>query len=114
MKKVMTFFELKAMYLTELYGLLSMSLETGDFVSDGMALKIEKRIVKGANKTWRKLFRKYRRCKGFYSLAKFNEPQGDPARNKEKPQEKIVTVITPDNVLIENAPLPALLEQAKD
>ena len=113
MKKVMTFFELKAMYLTELYGLLSMSLETGDFVSDGMALKIEKRIVKGANKTWRKLFRKYRRVKGFYSLAKFNEPK-ETKPEPPKPSDNLVTVITPDKMLIENAPLPALLEQAKD
>jgi len=89
------------MFLTELYGLLSMSLETGDYVSDGMALKIEKRIVKGANKTWRKLFRKYKRNKGFYSLAKFNEQKPKPPEPKQP--EKVVTVITPDNVQIENA-----------
>jgi uncharacterized protein YifE (UPF0438 family) len=78
-----------------------MSLETGDFVSDGMALKIEKRIVKGANKTWRKLFKKYRRNKGFYSLAKFNEQKPKPPEQAKKPE--LVTVVQSDNLQIDGS-----------
>ncbi|MCL2228482.1 MAG: hypothetical protein FWC00_01490 [Firmicutes bacterium] len=106
--KQITFFELKAMYLTELYGLLAMSLETGDYVSDKMALKIEKRIVKGANKTWRKLFRKHRWNKGFYSLTQFKaKPPEETPKDKPAP----VVVVT-DNLQITNTQTP-LLENAK-
>lgn|GEM_PF-2801481 len=112
MKKAITFFELKAMFLTELYGLLQMSLETGDFVSDGMALRIEKRIVKGANKTWKKLFRKHRRTKGFYSLKAFDEQKSEP--KPQPPKVELVTVVQSDSVQIANSPPVALIEHAKD
>jgi len=105
-----TFFELKAMYLTELYSLLAMSLETGDFVSEGMALRIEKRIVKGANKTWKKLFRKHKRKGGFYSLHAFNAPKSEPP----PPIDKVVETIPASKVQIESAPPMALLEQTNE
>jgi len=63
-----TFFELKSDFLMELYQLLQLSLDTADFVSPKMANKIEKRIVKGAFKTWSKIYWKHRWKKHFFSL----------------------------------------------
>ena len=63
-----TFFELKSDFLVELYQLLQLSLDTADFVSPKMANKIEKKIVKGAFKTWSKIYWKHRWKKHFFSL----------------------------------------------
>jgi len=109
----MTFFELKAMFLTELYGLLEMSLETGDFVSEGMALRIERRIAKGANKTWKKLFRKHERASQFYSLKSLGKM---PAKLSEGITEvkKPIQVFDDDLVKVETAPPLALLKQTTE
>jgi len=101
------------MYLSELYGLLEMSLETGDFVSEGMALRIEKRIVKGANKTWKKLFRKHKRARQFYSLKSLGKMQEKLAESITEPQ-KPIQVISDDLIKVENAPPLALLKQTTE
>ena len=63
-----TFFELQSDFLQELYSLLAISLETQDYVSPKMARKLEKKIVKGAFKTWNKIHWKHRFKRGYYSL----------------------------------------------
>ena len=86
-----TFFELKTDFLRELYQLLELSLDTSDYVSPKMASKIEKKIVKGAFKTWSKVYRKHRWKKHFYSLRSLMPKEDVPV---EKPVEKSTELST--------------------
>ena len=72
-----TFFELQADFLQELYALLSISLETQDYVSPKMARKLEKKIVKGAFKTWNKIHWRHRFKQGYYSLRTLKKENQD-------------------------------------
>ena len=73
--KKKTFFELRADWLNGLYGLFSMSLDTGEFVSEKMALRIERDNERGALKVWRKEFRRNKWFnRNFYTIKSEAEP----------------------------------------